>query len=245
LRRFCCLNPTSNKSRIETSGWTVTRSAPRCLNPTSNKSRIETQSGQYRAAGALSGLNPTSNKSRIETRLCHRRVLVHSFGLNPTSNKSRIETSHRRTRPVGVGVGSESDFQQIKDWNQLLCLSLKPNVFSCLNPTSNKSRIETKYRDVWKRNSNEGLNPTSNKSRIETSHSWDLFLKRLRSESDFQQIKDWNTMSLSWLYTMSTSESDFQQIKDWNRDLGFQGEVEGVVWIRLPTNQGLKLFCPG
>jgi len=139
---------------------------------------------------------------------------------------------------------SESDFQQIKDWNWL---PDRRRIYrqSGLNPTSNKSRIETdlfsfnrwKIVSVWIRlPTNQGLkptfgirymaaisrlNPTSNKSRIETSNSTDDIWCDYMSESDFQQIKDWN-LTIGKLYTVSFK-----------------------VWIRLPTNQGLKPVTAG
>jgi len=92
---------------------------------------------------------------------------------------------------IFIIISSESDFQQIKDWN-LLLEWFRSMENPRLNPTSNKSRIETLFRRrsylksnrVWIRlPTNQGLkrelglttwrvriglNPTSNKSRIET-----------------------------------------------------------------------------
>jgi len=90
---------------------------------------------------------------------------------------------------------------------------------------------------------------------------------RPKSESDFQQIKDWNVSAhLASAIVLTLSESDFQQIKDWNIGAGSpapqalislnptsnKSRIETFphhknpllfprVWIRLPTNQGLKL----
>jgi len=111
-------------------------------------------------------LNPTSNKSRIETHGWSNRKMRRLWRLNPTSNKSRIETplqSHEWNWSVlvwirlptnqGLKLGfisliavncdqSESDFQQIKDWNR--CFERhRMGLEGRLNPTSNKSRIET------------------------------------------------------------------------------------------------------
>ena len=110
---------------------------------------------------------------------------------------------------------SESDFQQIKDWNLKSAGYISVNKL-CLNPTSNKSRIETEmHLDAL--HGPIRLNPTSNKSRIETERQIQDALATSRSESDFQQIKDWNKNCAGcWLRWIS-------------------------VWIRLPTNQGLKL----
>jgi len=160
------LNPTSNKSRIETKVSLFLRLLNPCLNPTSNKSRIETTNSMPCSANHSRSLNPTSNKSRIETSKDGIIWNYNHCSLNPTSNKSRIET--------------------------LVTWQFRMLIFPCLNPTSNKSRIETYYLSpnlslpcrVWIRlPTNQGLklrenycreclkarlNPTSNKSRIET-----------------------------------------------------------------------------
>jgi len=118
-------------------------------------------------------------------------------------------------------VLSESDFQQIKDWNFIFPSPLH-NARNSLNPTSNKSRIET----VW------------------------LCLRifsRHRSESDFQQIKDWNS---SWYAPCNGLNYVWIRLPT-NQGLKLRSARKNynawIVWIRLPTNQGLKLqqFRPG
>jgi len=59
-----------------------------------------------------------------------------------------------------------------------------------LNPTSNKSRIETGLTGFGMQLHAVGLNPTSNKSRIETAGDVNYLSGSVVSESDFQQIKD-------------------------------------------------------
>ena len=112
---------------------------------------------------------------------------------------------------------SESDFQQIKDWNNGTSQTLCPSN-TRLNPTSNKSRIETKYRDVWRRSSN------------------------VKSESDFQQIKDWN---IPYRFTKLSPPTSLNPTSNKSRiettKTGLTAPEPEDVWIRLPTNQGLKL----
>jgi len=111
---------------------------------------------------------------------------------------------------------SESDFQQIKDWNlpKLWYLSLK-----ILKSESDFQQIK----------------------------DWNLLIALVQfavvsSESDFQQIKDWNCVQYALVVLLPfVSESDFQQIKDWNSSLHLRRSYFWNVWIRLPTNQGLKL----
>ena len=165
----------------------------------------------------------------------------------------------------GTVERSESDFQQIKDWNsgggvimpfkRIVWIRLPTNQGlkhgsswfygpgdSGLNPTSNKSRIETANRPrISVRNS--GLNPTSNKSRIETSgrHIADGGKSRLNPTSNKSRIET-DCVPCRQHRGDAVSESDFQQIKDWN--LGTSQMLcpsNTPVWIRLPTNQGLKL----
>jgi len=100
---FWCLNPTSNKSRIETYLPCMNANRAGCLNPTSNKSRIETfmdhklvhdSKGVWirlptnqglKLLGLIVGgifglsLNPTSNKSRIETLLFSRCLIFQPY----------------------------------------------------------------------------------------------------------------------------------------------------------------------
>jgi len=85
------LNPTSNKSRIETTGRRIRTAVPKRLNPTSNKSRIETAGDvNYLAGSVVVWIRlPTNQGLKPGTNIL---IGIRSCSLNPTSNKSRIET---------------------------------------------------------------------------------------------------------------------------------------------------------
>jgi len=126
-----------------------------------------------------------------------------------------------------LDFGSESDFQQIKDWNGAR-IDFFIWIIESLNPTSNKSRIETrKHRQrgwptakVWIRlPTNQGLkhenavfyfqlhfcslNPTSNKSRIET----------LTNSKRFRQV----ILGLNPTSNKSRIETSIRYAKNWWR----------------------------
>jgi len=56
------------------------------------------------------------------------------------------------------------------------------------------------------------------------------------SESDFQQIKDWNLVVPLVQRNYTTSESDFQQIKDWNFP-NDNGTIFGTVGLNPTSNK--------
>jgi len=134
---------------------------------------------------------------------------------------------------------SESDFQQIKDWNISSPILRSASVIVWIRLPTNQG-LKPGNGIALRGAAMQCLNPTSNKSRIETKHSKGKGTSPSPSESDFQQIKDWNRDRKynipGWLW----SESDFQQIKDWNFFAETYRVVFDYVWIRLPTNQGLK-----
>jgi len=88
------------------------------------------------------------------------------------------------------GTPSESDFQQIKDWNSFL----PPKVHDYLQSESDFQQIKdwNSHSARFKVIAAGRLNPTSNKSRIETRMEASITCAKFASESDFQQIKDWN-----------------------------------------------------
>jgi len=184
------------------------------LNPTSNKSRIETGYQHHLQARTFVWIRLPTNqglklpcgsanltKVNVWIRLPTNQGLKHRSGLGVFAGFGESESDFQQIKDwnhsYDLGnkkrsVVSESDFQQIKDWNDISPTQIQGGL-PCLNPTSNKSRIETvsyfKFPLQWL----VSLNPTSNKSRIET---W-----------------------ISAPYQVGAN----------------------AVWIRLPTNQGLKL----
>ncbi len=185
-----CLNPFSNKTRIETQIKAFRLKCFNSLNPFSNKTRIETEpAGRAREYSPL-GLNPFSNKTRIETRRAGSPVRGRYRVWIPSPTKQGLKQMNKR-RVEKRPSQSESLLQQNKDWNQSETHH-ECKFWGCLNPFSNKTRIETKTKEPKQKEKNKvwipsptkqglkpngstysgsyscGLNPFSNKTRIET-----------------------------------------------------------------------------
>jgi len=135
---------------------------------------------------------------------------------------------------------SESDFQQIKDWNQARTFRLG-FVRASLNPTSNKSRIETPvvtsliFRQslVWIRL------PTNQGLKLKTSSlicaKYPVWIRLPTNQGLKQCAYRIETMKVADVWIRLPTNQGLK--------LGGMDVVEsefGQVWIRLPTNQGLK-----
>ena len=155
----------------------------------------------------------------------------------PISNKTRIETAGSHEKKGRQSI-SQTDFQQNKDWNKnemftIFCQNALPDRFPTKQGLKPGIRIPRPALPVTPR-------PISNKTRIETRRKPHLRAMSVRSQTDFQQNKDWNFFQRRWMGLLVFSQTDFQQNKDWNPAQAAMPPKNASLPDRFPTKQGLK-----